>query len=304
VNQQTLALDNSHDPVQTFKQNLTMLTSKGEIQRRDALTQITNSLPSFSKGNPVGTPNMLAKLLPLTSDTSGPVRQLLTKLLRGLEPAEVKPNVEKIMMYIRVGLTHLSTDIRSDALDMLEWLLDTAAKEVVVCPGGWMKTLATFGALLGWKKAENPQDDVGTSNSQSNGWTTVSTAAMSATKGGALRPRQIKVLAKFLEAGLKPNPPIPWHPRQYWDNLYCLPKGRPDPFGYLQLPWMPQRDEDGDVYFDRHSRQQVFGKRWLGTMTRGVDLAKKEGGAVGRAAADLDRVLVEYMKDYESKQAS
>jgi pre-rRNA-processing protein IPI1 len=48
-------------------------------------------------------------------------------------------------------MTHLASDIRIFALDVLEWLLRVAGDEVVSCAGGWVKMLKCFLGLLGWQ---------------------------------------------------------------------------------------------------------------------------------------------------------
>jgi pre-rRNA-processing protein IPI1 len=241
----------------------------------------------------------LTKLLPLTSDGHASVRSQLAKLLKALPPAEIVPHVEKISMYIRAGLTHLSTDIRDDSLNLLEWILDIAPLTLVSCPGGWLKLMATFGVLLGWKP-EDSTIKITTAVPGAKGWTAASTAALGATKGGALRAHQVQLLAKFLEAGLRPEPPVPLNPRDYWNNLYRLPR-QPNPFVYLNLFGTP-REGDSEMYADRRARQRVFGTKWYTAVMRGMEEAKKEGGAVGRAASELDRALLDGMDDFEDLQ--
>jgi pre-rRNA-processing protein IPI1 len=195
-------------------------------------------------------------------------------------------------MYVRAGMTHLSSDIRSDTLTVLEWLLDVAGDETVSCPGGWMKTLNSFSAMLGW----NPS--IG-STILSQGWTSASKATLGATKGGLAQARQIQVLARFLQVGFKPDNRVGYDARAYWDNIYRLPR-RPNPFAYLNL-FGPVRDEEGEMYPDRESRQRVFYSRWNKSISKGMEEAKKEGGAVGRAAAVLDQTLKEGMGDYNGE---
>lgn len=216
------------------------------------------------------------------SDGSASVRTQLLKLFRALPPAEVGPHVEKILMYIRGGMTHLSNDIRSDTLNALEWLLEVAGDETVSCPGGWLKTLNSFSSMLGW----NPS--VGSAMS-SKGWTSASKATLGTKKGPEAQARQIQVLAKFLQTGFSPEAQVPYSPRAYWDNLYRLP-ATPNPFAYLNLFGTP-RDEESEMYPDRISRQRIFDTKWRAAISAGMDGAKKEGGTVGRAAATLDRAL-------------
>ncbi|KAK4145336.1 Rix1 complex component [Dichotomopilus funicola] len=282
VNQQTLATD-GQDPVEQFKQNLTLaVNAKSDNQRRDALAYVTNQLSAHPPNNPVGTLGVLTKLLPLMSDSSASVRLQLLKLFRALPPTEVAPCVERVLMYVRGGMTHLSTDIRGDTLSIMEWLLDVAGDETVACPGGWLKTLNSFSSMLGW----NPNVGAGISN---QGWTSASKATLGTKRGPEAQARQIQVLTKFLQTGFRTEAPIPYHPTTYWNNLYRLPS-TPSPFAHLNLFGIP-RDEDSEIYPDRIARQRVFDTKWRAAITSGMESAKKEGGTVGRAAAALDRTL-------------
>lgn len=179
-------------------------------------------------------------------------------------------------------MTHLSNDIRSDTLNVLEWLLEVAGDETVSCPGGWLKTLNSFSSMLGW----NPS--IGSAVT-SKGWTSASKATLGTKKGPEAQARQIQVLAKFLQTGFRPEAPVPYSLTAYWDNLYRLPP-TPNPFAYLNLFGTP-RDEDSEMYPDRVSRQRIFDAKWRAAIAAGAESAKKEGGTVGRAAASLDRAL-------------
>ena len=291
VAQQSLTED-APDAATLFHHNLSLAaTSRSDNQRRDALSFLTGQLSTNPPNNPVGTTDVLAKLLPLVSDGSGPVRTQLLKLLRALPVPEVRPVAEKVVLYARAGLTHLSSEIRDDALNVMEWLLDVAGGEVVACPGGWMKTLNSFGALMGWTSIA-----ASTAGAQgAKGWTSAPKTTFGATKGGQSYSRQLLVLAKFLDIGFKPEEPPPYNPQAYWVGLYRMPRA-PNPFGYLNLFGSP-RDEDGEMYADREDRQRIFVKKWHAAMVKGTDEAKKEGGAVGRAAATLDEVLKDGIRD-------
>jgi len=249
-----------------------------------------NQLSAKPPNNPVGTSGLLTKLLPLISDTSPSVRAQLLKLFRVLPPAEVGPHVEKILMYIRGGMTHLSTDIRNDTLNVMEWLLEVAGDEVVSCPGGWLKTLNSFSSMLGW----NPSASAATI---SKGWTSASKATLGVAtkKGPEAQARQMIVLARFLQVGFREETPVPYDARAYWDNIYRLP-GIANPFAYLNLFGTP-RDEDSEMYPDRLSRKRVFESKWKHAISVGMDAAKKDGGSVGRSASMLAKVLNGDVKD-------
>ncbi|KAK3363497.1 Rix1 complex component [Lasiosphaeria hispida] len=288
VNQEAIATDNI-DPTEQFKQNLSLAaTSKTDNIRRDALSYLINQLSAKPRHDPIGTAGILTKLLPLVSDSSKTVRARLLALFRVLPSSEVRPHVEKILMYARGGMTHLSNDIRSDTLNVMEWLIEVAGDDVVSCPGGWLKTLNSFSSMLGW----NP--NVGSAMS-SKGWTSGSKTLLGTKKGPESQARQMQVLAQFLKAGFQPEMSAPYESRAYWDNIYRLP-GMPNPFAYLNLFGTP-RDEESEMYPDRTSRKRVFYLKWKAAIYTGMDGAKKEGGLVGRAAAALDKVLIEGLKE-------
>jgi pre-rRNA-processing protein IPI1 len=271
------------DSVEQFKQTLSLaVNAKADNQRRDALAYITNQISANPPNNPVGASGVLTKLLPLLSDGSASVRTQLLKRFRAFSPAEVGPEVEKVLMYIRGGMAHLSSDIRTDTLNVLEWLLEVAGDETVSCPGGWLKTLNSFSSMLGW----NPSVGSAVSN---QGWTSASKATLGTRRGPEAQARQILVLAKFLQTGFRPEAPIRYNPMAYWDNIYRLPE-MPNPFAYLNLFGTP-RDEDSEMYPDRISRQRIFDVKWRAAISGGMDGAKKEGGIVGRAAATLNKAL-------------
>ncbi|CAK7218621.1 rRNA processing protein [Sporothrix curviconia] len=342
VNQQSLT-EEAPDPAVQFRHNLSLAaTSRSDNQRRDALAFLTSQLSSGSgsgrqgaaaanNSNPVGTAGILNKLLPLISDPAGSVRSQLLKLFRVLPPNDVRPAAGKILLYIRAGITNLSSAVRDDALGTLEWLLEVAGDELVACPGGWLKTLNGLGAMMGWVAAvqANTFSSTGANSVSfsSSGWSSApktsfagsSTATLvkgggtggsKATRGASFA-RQLTALTKFLEIGLKREEPAPYSPQAYWDNLYRRQPSAAsssgassrtvsstiNPFGHLNLFGAP-RDEDSEMYADREDRQRVFAKRWQAAITKGIEEARREGGAVGRAAATLDDVLRVGMEDY------
>ena len=271
------------------------VNAKSDNQRRDALAYVTNQLSANPANNPVGTVGVLTKVLPLLTDGASSVRVQLLKLFRTLPPQEVRPHAEKILLYIRGGMTHLSNDVRTDTLNVLDWLLEVAGDEVVSCPGGWLKTLNSFSSMLGW----NPNVS---SAMTTKGWTSAPKATLGMKKGPESQAKQIQVLAKFLQTGFRPEEPLPYKPRAYWDNIYRLPT-TPNPFAYLNLFGLP-RDEDSEMYPDRMSRLRVFDMKWRAAITSGMETAKKEGGTVGRAAAILDKALKASLESDGSMQVN
>lgn len=272
--------------MQQFKHNLSLAaSSRSEKQRREALAFLTGRLSAGSGASPVGTHTLLAKLLPLASDISAPVRAQLLKLFRTLPEAEVRLSVGSAMLYLRAGMTHLSSDISGDSLNLLDWLLDVAEDELVACPGGWVKMLNTFCALLGWIKT-----------SSAPGWTSGARPGPKVKDGSTTLARQLSVLSRFLRAGLKEESAVAASPTEYWQALYRLPRV-PNPFDYLDLTGA-RSDGDAEAYADRQARQKVFSQRFLDSVTNGLEAARKEGGATGRAAQALDQVLKDGMRGF------
>jgi pre-rRNA-processing protein IPI1 len=281
------------DVVQQFKHSFSLASSsKSDKQRQEALAYLTGQVSTEPPVNPVGTRTLLAKLLPLISDTSTPVRGQLLKLFRALPAEQVRHSVESAIMFIRAGMTHLSADISNDAIGFLDWLLDVAGEDVVSCPGGWVKTLNTFSAMLGW-----------TATSGQNGWSSGGRSGPLRGKASLNQARTIDALVKFLRVGFEPEDSARPEPEPFLKGIYRVPRD-PNAYAYLNLTG-PRRDEDGTMYGDRETRQQVFHRRFLEPISKGAEAVKKEGGTSGRAAAGLDQLLrsPEGMGDYEPSVA-
>ncbi|KAI1768191.1 Rix1 complex component [Hypoxylon sp. FL1150] len=285
--------ENAPDPTERFKHNLSLTTSRSDTQRRDALSYLAGQLSTNPPTNPIGTPTLLQRLLPMMSDSSGPVRNQLLKLLRNLPADEIRPHVEKIMLYIRGTMTNIAQEVKDDGLNYMDWLLDVAGEDVVSSAGCWVKPLRDFMSVLGWTVKVAPTS----TTTARSGWTSAPRTTFGAKKYGQSFPRQMLVLSKFLEMGFKPGKPTPWTPNDWTNNIGTVPR-TPDPYGYLGL-FKPPRDEDGEIYRNREDRQDVFQKRFRGAVEDGVEMAKKEGGLAGRAAATLDQALKDGMGDYE-----
>lgn len=241
--------------------------------------------------NPVGTSTLLQKVLPLMPDSSKSVRSQLLKLLQQLPAEEVRPHLQKAMLHIRGTMTHLSQDVKDDGLNYMEWILDIAGEDLVASPGCWVKPLKDLMSVLGWAVS------TAASQATNGGWTSAPRTTFGSKKFGHSFPRQMTVLAKFLDHGFKPETPNAWTANDWVSGISTVPR-TPDPFGYLGL-FKPPRDEDGEIYRNREDRQDIFARRFLDAVEAGVEMAKKEGGAAGRAAAMLDQALRDGMGDYE-----
>lgn len=211
------------------------------------------------------------------------------KFLRLLPAKDVGDRAESVLLYIRAGMTHLAVEIRNDALSVLEWLVETAPEDVVSCPGGWVKTLQSFMFMMGWAAS------VGSTK-----WSAA--AKVTFGKGGKSFPRQIMVLAQFLKAGLSRMATEEFFQRgscfPLWDTDIHVISAQASPFAHLNL-FGPGRDEEGEMYTERESRQRMFRLRFQTSVDKGIESAKKEGGEMGRAGAILGKVVTESMDDYD-----
>lgn len=238
----------------------------------------------------MGTYALLDKLLPLITDTSSGVRTTLLRLFEALPHAEISPHADKVAKWVRLGMLHLSAEVRHDSLKFMEWLLNAAGEPLLESAGGWTKTLEAFAAMMGWRNtAANAKSTADKS------WTSAPKTTFGADKGGSSYASQITVLTKFIELGLKQPPPMKALTEdEYWEHVYGLPKG-PNPFSYLSL-FGPQND--GEICADVEERQQALWA-WMGTFQGKAGEARKEGGPAGRAAGELLNVLEEGMEGYE-----
>lgn len=231
---------------------------------------------------------ILPKLLPLILDGSASVRSQLLKFLRFVPSKDVTDRVESALLYVRAGMTHLAAEIRNDAVLTLEWLLDSCGEAVVSCPGGWVKTLKAFMSMMGW-----------TISGGATKWTSATKTSFG--KRGKAFPKQLMVLAQFLKVGIGRNvTETTFHRGSHyplWDvELHMIPL-QSNPYAHLNL-FGPGRDEEGEMYTERESRQRVFRHRFQASVEKGVENTKREGGEVGRAAAVLERTLTDSMNEF------
>ncbi|KAK3696145.1 rRNA processing protein [Vermiconidia calcicola] len=278
--QQSLS-EAGRDATGLFQHNLSLLGSKNETQRRDALAYITTVCSTQdSKTLPQPPSVILMKAQPLVLDGNSQVRQQLLKLLRSL-PADSLGPIDQLLLYARAGMAHLSNDIRMTSLDVLDWLLGTNADAVVASAGGWVKTLRTFQNLLSWHQVPNA-----TNTTTTNG--TWSTSKPAANLGSSkLLVHQLTTLSHLLTAGLRrpsfdqgvalaakksaASFPI-WHL-----DAHALPN-KSNPFGYLNL-FGVARDVESEIYEEAEERAEVFGELdFSEAFTHGVKEAKKEAG--------------------------
>ena len=194
---------------------------------------------------------------------------------------DITPQVEKTLLYVRAGLTHIAPGVRESAADALGWLLDVTGDEVVGCAGGWAKTLKAICVTLTWRvdvpepESESGPERVTTGAGRGGGgegrgtWSqpslavTMATSTTSSGGGGATtapqKPVLLNVLATFLRWGLLPrsqshnntqsSTPSSLLSLSFPHDLitpHLLPQ-KSNAYGHLNL-FGPQRDAEGASY--------------------------------------------------------
>ncbi|KAE8348533.1 Pre-rRNA-processing protein ipi1 [Aspergillus coremiiformis] len=286
LNQQSLTI---HAPTSTtqFTHHISLLSSKSDSQRRDALGHLATSISARPVHSPLPQPVsvILPTLLPLILDANTGVRTHLLKLFRVLPAADIRDHVPQLLPYIRAGMTHLAADIRVSAVETLSWLVAVAGSAVVSCAGGWIKTLNCFLSVLGWHTEESAK------------WSANRASFGKSGSKGAPMMKVVTVLAEFLAAGVG----APREDLETGDSIDPFPLGPtrvhmvPDtaaPYAYLNLFGQP-RDEEGEMYETWEDRYRVFAHRFLPALQRGLENARQEGGEMGRASSGASKVLKE-----------
>ncbi|RAL10971.1 IPI1/TEX10 family protein [Aspergillus homomorphus CBS 101889] len=302
LTQQSLTL---HAPTSSsqFTHNVSLLSSKSDTQRRDALAHLTTHLSNLTpsgRAPPQPTATLLQTLTPLILDSSASVRTNLLRLFRLLPPRDVQDHVAQLLPFVRAGMTHLAADVRGTAVEVLAWLVEVAGAEVVGCAGGWIKTLNCFLSVLGWHTDESAK------------WSASRAAFGKAGTQGRPVVRILGVLAGFLAVGIggddgdrngdvamgdgDANVKVAggvanWEFPLASVEAHMLPKTA-QPYVYLNLFGQP-RDEEGEMYETREDRFRVFGAKFLKAVERGVESARQDGGEVGRASSAVSKVLKE-----------
>lgn len=200
-------------------------------------------------------------------------------------------------------MTNLAGSVRKDTLSILSYLLEFASDEIVICPGGWVKTLKCFITMMGWTTSAPPS-----TGQKRDGWSSA-TATNSIYLSSSELPQQLLVFSQFLKAGLFIDPELIAARRQLlqeqavrdwpytFDRQAHMMPTTSNAYAHLNLFGAP-RDEDGEMYLDCESRQRIFAKKFRADVKRCFEAAKKTGGEVGRAGAVLGKVLMEAMEGF------
>ncbi len=182
-------------------------------------------------------------------------------------------------------MTHLSVEIRAFALEILQWLISVAGDEVVSCAGGWVKMLKCFLSLLVWKSEGEGK------------WSQAKSYGKSDAK---LQVKQMDALTSFLRAGLyhaQAAPATNAISFPLWQTEHHMLSERSSVFAQLNLFSMT-RDEEAEMFEDREDRQRVFNDKAETAVVAGLEQALKAGGEMGRAAAQLRKVVRDGMSDF------
>lgn len=250
-------------------------------------------------------------------DANDEVRAQLVKLLRSLPSAEIGHHVGKLLPYIRSGMCHLAAAMRSSSLEVLDWALEAAGRDLVTGPGGWLKMLKTFLVMLAWS-GDDAQSANSTTTTTSAGWTSSSRTHFN--RGAGTKDKvfihALHALSLFLHTGLvstfgddeeEEEDYEANQARRNWPlrdvHRHMMPK-RPNAFGYLQLfgPSSADDREWNQSLEDRADRQTEFHKRFRAVIESGVKALKQEGGEIGRAAAKIEKAVVDGMSDFENPE--
>lgn len=274
--------------------HLGLLTHKSDSQRRESLAFLTTAFASVSSGAPL--PQPASVVIPtaqrLILDGSNGVRQQLLKLLQTLPDVDIASHSDQLLLHTRAGMTHLAGEIRVFALDVLEWLLRVAGHEVVSCAGGWVKMLKCFLGLLGWQSETSGKWSAPKPLGKTGGDSKVQVKQMNALasflKAGLAQPQAVRLI----DAGSRCFP--------LWQAEHHVLSERSNVYAQLNLFGAP-RDEETEMYEDREDRQRIFHDRAEAAVVAGLEQATKGGGELGRAAAQLLKIVREGMADYQNK---
>ncbi|EXJ72098.1 uncharacterized protein A1O5_04602 [Cladophialophora psammophila CBS 110553] len=266
-----------------FLHQISLLNSRSDSQRRDALASLTtyvaSSLPA--SGLPVPTSSLLSSICPLMLDGSAGVRNQLLKLFRALPCEDVRDHVNKALPYLRAAMTHLSRDIRLSSLDFVSFMIKAAGLELISCPGGWHQTLECFTTVLGWRSTDASR------------WSASKASFAGDPKSTA---RVMQVLAEFLHAGLVTDEQsssgtsavLAGFP--LWEVETVLVPGKSNAYAHLNL-FGPQPEDENQILDDQQDRLQDFARNFQAPIWAGIDAARKEGGELGRASGLLLKIL-------------
>ncbi|KAH8717098.1 Rix1 complex component [Phaeosphaeriaceae sp. PMI808] len=269
--------------------HLGLLNHKSDAQRRESLAYLTSVVVNNPPTLPLPQPSSV--IIPIAQrlilDGSNSVRQQLLKLLQSLPQPDIASHADQLLLHTRAAMTHLANEIRIFGLDVLDWLLGIAGDEVVSCAGGWVKMLKCFLSLLGWQSGVTSK------------WSAPKSFGKADSK---MQSRQMNALTAFLRTGLshiQPTTSVATGGANFplWQTEHHVLSERSNAYAHLNL-FGSTRDEEAEMYEDREDRQRVFHDRAEAAIAAGTEQANKGGGDLGRAAAQLRRVVKDGMADF------
>ena len=270
---------------------ISLLNHKSDTQRRDSLAYLTTIISTHPPDSPLPQPAsvIIPAIQRLVLDGSNAVRQQMLKLVQSLPKADIASHTDSLLLHTRAGMTHLSNDIRTFSLDLLEWLIGVAGDEVVSCSGGWVKTLKCFLSLLGWQVQNGSK------------WSATKSFGKSSSDS-KVQVKQMMTLATFLRAGLmQPKQPAVIESGgasfPLWQTEHHVLSERSNAFAHLNL-FGATRDEEAEMYEDREDRQRLFHDLAETAIAAGIEQATRGGGELGRAGASLRKAMKEGMADF------
>ncbi|KAH3910423.1 pre-rRNA-processing protein IPI1 [Parastagonospora nodorum] len=269
--------------------HLGLLNHKSDAQRRESLAYLTTAIVNNPPMAPL--PQPASVIIPVAQrlilDGTNSVRQQLLKLLHSLPPADIASHADQLLLHTRAAMTHLANEIRTFGLDVLDWLLGVAGDEVVSCAGGWVKMLKCFLSLLGWQSEATSK------------WSAPKAFGKADSK---MQARQMSALTTFLRTGLfhaQAATPVVVVGNSFplWQTEHHRLSERSNAYAHLNL-FGATRDEEAEMYEDREDRQRIFHDRAETAVVAGLEQATKAGGELGRAAAQLRKVVKDGMADF------
>ncbi|OAL50061.1 rRNA processing protein Ipi1 [Pyrenochaeta sp. DS3sAY3a] len=269
--------------------HLGLLNHKSDTQRKESLAFLTSAIISNPPATPLPQPSsvIIPAVQRLILDGSNNVRQQLLKLLQSLPQVDIASHADQLLLHTRAAMTHLAAEIRVYGLEVLDWLLGVAGDEVVSCAGGWVKMLKCFLSLLGWQ------------SEASSKWSTAKSYGKSDSK---IQAKQMNTLTLFLRTGICHTPltttlVVADNSFPLWQSEHHVVSERSNVYAHLNL-FGATRDEEAEMYEDREDRQRVFHDRAETAIIAGLEQATKGGGELGRAAAQLRKVVKTGMSDF------
>jgi pre-rRNA-processing protein IPI1 len=117
-----------------------------------------------------------------------------------------------------------------------------------------------------------------------------------------MQVKQMNALTSFLRAGLfhvqaMASAVVGDSTFPLWQTEHHVMSERSNVYAHLNL-FGATRDEEAEMYEDREDRQRLFHDRAETAIITGLEQATKGGGELGRAAAQLRKVVREGMTDF------